>query len=201
LQASVGRKPIVFWISKIVGTILLAPFFRLQTNGTENLPHECAFVLLPKHQRWEDIPLLGLATPRPLYYVAKYELFNNPLSNWFVKSLGGIPLNRQRPFESRRFLQITIGLLEKGEGVVIFPEGTYYINKMGPGQVGVVRFVLNRLSLPFIPVGIHYARKQRHTLVHINFGQAFYADPAMSAAAFVERMMQKIAELSGLQGG
>lgn len=199
MQASVGRKPFIFWITKTVSKILLSPFFRFQAGGLENLPLESAFILLPKHQRWEDIPLLGWATPRPLYYVAKYELFKNPLSSWFLKSLGGIPLNRQRPLESRRFLQTTIDLLKKGEGVVIFPEGTYYRNKMGPGQIGVVKFVLNRLALPFIPVGITYSRKRSPTSVKINFGEAVYPDPAVSAAAFLDYIMDKIAVLSGLE--
>ena len=199
MQASVVRKPFVFWITKTVSKTLLFPFFRLQAAGTENLPLESAFVLLPKHQRWEDIPLLSWATPRPLYYVAKYELFKNPLSSWFLKSLGGIPLNRQRPIESRRFLQTTIDLLKKGEGVVIFPEGTYYRNKMGPGQIGVVKFVLNRLALPFIPVGITYARERLPISVKINFGEAVYTDPAVSATAFLDDIMDKIAILSRLE--
>jgi 1-acyl-sn-glycerol-3-phosphate acyltransferase len=134
---------------------LLTPLFRIEIEGLKNLPRDSAFILLSKHQRWEDIPLLSLATPRPLYYIAKYELFKNALSNRFFSSLGGIPLNRQRPLESRRFLQTTIQLLEKGEGVVIFPEGTYYHNKMGPGQTGMVRCGRSRLKLPFIPVGIN----------------------------------------------
>jgi 1-acyl-sn-glycerol-3-phosphate acyltransferase len=153
---------------------------------------------LSKHQRWEDIPLLGLATPRPLYYIAKYELFKNVLSNWFFNSLGGIPINRQRPLESRRFLQATIELLKKGEGFVIFPEGTYYRNKMGPGQSGMVRFVLSRLTLPFIPVGINYATGRWRTRVCIHFGKAFHAEPALPASIFVNRMMKQIAALSGL---
>ena len=98
----------------------MSPFFRLETDGIENLPQKSAFILLAKHQRWEDIPLLSLATPIPLYYVAKYDLFKNPISNWFLRSLGGIPLNRQRPLESRRSLQAIIGFLKKGEGVVVF---------------------------------------------------------------------------------
>lgn len=176
------------------------PFFRIETAGLENLPRDRAFILLCKHQRWEDIPLLGVAAPRPLYYIAKYELFKNALSNRFFSALGGIPLNRQRPLESRRFLQATIDLLEKGEGVVIFPEGTYYPNKMGPGQVGLVKFVLSRLKLPFIPVGIHYAARPRRKRihVHIKFGHAFQADSNLPADTFVHHMMKEIATLSGL---
>lgn len=185
-------------VIKFLVRILLLPFFRLEADGLQNLPRDRAFILLSKHQRWEDIPLLSLATPRPLYYIAKYELFKNALSNRFLSALGGIPLNRQRPLESRRFLQATIQLLEKGEGVVIFPEGTYYRNKMGPGQTGMVRFVLSRLKLPFIPVGINYAANGWRTRVRINFGKTFHTDPTLAADSFVNRMMKEIAALSGL---
>jgi 1-acyl-sn-glycerol-3-phosphate acyltransferase len=193
-----GRNEWISYIIKSLARIILAPFFHIQVSGTENLPLSRAFVLLVKHQRWEDIPLLSLSTPRPLYYIAKYELFKNVLSNWFFNALGGIPINRQRPLESRRFLQATIELLEKGEGVVIFPEGTYYRNKMGPGQTGMVRFVLSRLALPFVPVGINYSSPGGRILVRINFGKPFYANSTFPADAFVDSMMEKIARLSGL---
>ena len=185
-------------VFKFLTRILLLPFFRLEADGLQNLPRDRAFILLSKHQRWEDIPLLSLATPRSLYYIAKYELFKNALSYWLFSALGGIPLNRQRPLESRRFLQATIQLLEKGEGIVIFPEGTYYRNKMGPGQTGMVRFVLSRLKLPFIPVGINYATNRWRTHVRINFGKAFHTDPTLAADTFVNCMMKEIAALSGL---
>jgi 1-acyl-sn-glycerol-3-phosphate acyltransferase len=183
---------------KLFARVLLMPFFRIEVAGVEHLPGDRAFVLLSKHQRWEDIPMLGLATPRPLYYIAKYELFKNALSSWFFNSLGGIPINRQRPLESRRFLEATIELLKKGEGFVIFPEGTYYRNKMGPGQIGMVRFVLARLALPFVPVGINYSSNRGRILVRINFGKPFYADSTLSADTLVNSMMEKIAQLSGL---
>jgi 1-acyl-sn-glycerol-3-phosphate acyltransferase len=197
-QKPPGRNEGFFQVIIILVRLLLRPFFRIEAGGLKNLPRDTAFILLSKHQRWEDIPLLSLATPRPLYYIAKYELFKNALSNRFFSALGGIPLNRQRPLESRRFLQATIQLLEKGEGVVIFPEGTYYRNKMGPGQTGMVRFVLSRLKLPFIPVGINYATNGWRTRVRINFGKAFHTDPTLTADTFVNRMMKEIAALSGL---
>jgi 1-acyl-sn-glycerol-3-phosphate acyltransferase len=176
----------------------VSPFFSLKTSGTENIPERVPFVLLPKHQRWEDIPLLGLASPRPLYYVAKQELFGNPVSRWFLSALGGIPLNRRRPLASRRAIQAVIHFLAAGEGVVIFPEGTYYRGRMGPGQEGMVRLVLNRLSLPFIPVGIHYGDPVVRTPVRIVFGPPLYGDDASSPRDFVGRAMERIAELSGM---
>lgn len=193
-----GRNEGFFRVFRFLTRLLLWPFFRLEAYGLQNLPEDSAFILLVKHQRWEDIPLLGLTTPRPLYYMAKTELFRNPLSSRFITALGGIPLNRQRPLESRRFLQAAIAFLQNGEGIVIFPEGTYYRDEMGPGQIGMVKFVLSRLELPLIPVGIIYSAGSRRIGVRINFGKAFYAGPALVAEAVVERMMGEIAKLSGL---
>ena len=196
--AMVMRRNWVFWTTRFAARIALAPFFRLVTRGTEHLPSRGAFVLLPKHQRWVDIPLISLAVPRPLYYVAKDDLFNTPMSNWFMRSVGGIPLNRRRPLMTRESLRALEEYLREGEGVVVFPEGTYYMNGMGPGRVGMVRFVFSRFSLPFIPVGIHYAKRRVRTLVRIHFGEARYPDPAISPSPFLSSIMREIEGLSGL---
>lgn len=193
------RRNWLFWATKMAGRVFLHLFFHLETLGRENLPKESAFVLLAKHQRWEDIPLLGLATPRALYYVAKYELFKNPLSNWFLGSLGGIPLNRQRPVASRRSLGAIIEYLKRGEGVVVFPEGTYYRNKMGPGRHGILRLVSSRVALPYIPVGIHYSEGGYRTRVKIHFGIPAFGDPSIDVSGFLNQMMKEIAYLSELE--
>ena len=193
-----GRKDRAVRAARIVSRIVLTPFFSLETEGTENIPRKNAFVLLPKHQRWEDIPLVGLAATRPLYYVAKSELFRDPVSSCFLKSLGGIPLNRKNPLKSRDSLNNLIELLRKGEGVVIFPEGTYYKNTMGPGRPGMIRLILSRLDLPFIPAGISYSGRRYRTVVRIKFGNPLYADSKTSVNEFMNRMMNEIARLSGL---
>ena len=177
---------------------MLCPFFKIQAGGQGNLPQKGAFILLPKHQRWEDIPLLSLTAPRPLYYIAKSELFQNRISEWFIASLGGIPLNRARPLESRRSFKMTLEFLRKGEGVVIFPEGTYYENRLGPGHAGLIRMILSRFTLPIIPVGIAYTEGRGRTLVRINFGIPIYDYSSGNAVELLDQMMKEIARLSGL---
>ena len=193
------RNAVVLRLTRIAARLLLAPFFHLQTGGRENLPTGSAFVLLPKHQRWEDIPLLALATPRPLYYMAKHELFVHPLCGRILSGLGGIPLNRRRPLESRRSLRAMIEFLGKGEGIVVFPEGTYFQDRMGPGHVGLIRLVCSRLSLPFIPVGIRYGRGRWRRKVWILYGRPIYADAASPAADLLDRSIKEIARLSGME--
>jgi len=108
-------------------------------------------------------------------------------------------LNRKRPIESRDSLGSVIEQLRSGEGLVIFPEGTYYRDRMGPGHSGMVRLILSRLSPAFIPVGINYCRKGWRTRVRVRFGNVFHADPGMSATAVVDLMMRDIARLSDLE--
>ena len=197
-RAITNRKTWLLRVGRILGKICLPIFFRIESRGRSHLPTGSAFVLLSKHQRWEDIPLLGLATPRPLYYVAKYELFVNPMVGWFLSSLGGVPLNRSRPLESRRSLKRMLDLLQDGAGIVVFPEGTYYAGKMGPGRPGLVRMVLTRMTPPFVPVGIKYSRQRIRTRVQITFGAPFRKQSATPVAEFLDRMMAEIARLSGL---
>jgi 1-acyl-sn-glycerol-3-phosphate acyltransferase len=190
--------PRVHQIIKAAARIVLAPFFEAHVEGRENLPQREPLVLLPKHQRWEDIPLLGLASPVPLYYVAKSELFANRLSNWFMTSLGGIPLDRRRPLASRRSIKAIVGLLKAEAAVVVFPEGTYYRNRMGSGYVGLIRLIHSRIEVPFIPVGIRYSREGMRRRVDIKFGRTVAWESSAAPDAFLAAAMQEIRVLSGL---
>jgi len=187
----------IVWVTKQLSKLLLFPFFRIKTEGLENISDKSSFILTPKHQRWEDIPLLSIATPRPLYYIAKYELFVNPLAGWILSSLGGIPLNRSHPLESRQSFKVMLGRLKEGEGVVIFPEGTYFRDRVGPGRRGMIKMIRSRLRVPFIPVGIRYIRAGRSMLVRIHFGESIYDDPAMTTEVFLNQIMKEIERLSG----
>ena len=167
-------------------------------EGVERLSPKGPFVLLSKHQCWQDIPLLGLACPWPLYYVAKHELFIHPLSRWFVSGLGGVPLNRKRPLASRDSIRNIVRLIQNGERIVVFPEGTYYRNRMGPGHSGIIRAIQARSKVPFVPVGIHYYEGKIQKRVSIRFGQPLHMDPSTSIDGFLGRAMREIAELSAL---
>ena len=188
----------IYFIIKAAARIFLAPFFEIQVEGQENIPKGGSFIFLPKHQRWEDIPLLGLASPVPLYYVAKNELFLNPLSSWFMGSLGGIPLERRRPMASRSSIKTVVGLVKKGAGVVVFPEGTYYRNCVGSGQVGLIRLIHSQIEVPFIPVGIRYVGKGVRKQVEIKFGKTMSWESSAEPEDFLALAMKEIRVLSGL---
>jgi 1-acyl-sn-glycerol-3-phosphate acyltransferase len=93
-----------------------------------------------------------------------------------------------------------VEFLRKGEGVVVFPEGTYYPNKMGQARTGMIRLILARFSLPFVPVGLHYGKADgQRTKVRIQFGTPIFATNDRSPQEFTDRAMREIATLSGLE--
>jgi 1-acyl-sn-glycerol-3-phosphate acyltransferase len=194
-----GRKNLLCWAIKAFSRATLSLFYRIEIEGSGCLPRENAFILLPKHQCWQDIPIIALATPRPLYYIAKHELFESRFAGWFLESLGGIPLNRKQPLKSRGSLRAMMEFLENGEGVVVFPEGTYYKNKMGPGKTGMVKLLVSRLSFPLIPVGVKYSRMEFRILVRVQFGKPIYPHGRAAPNAILDRVMKEIALLSGLR--
>lgn len=183
---------------RFITRIFFFPFFNIQTEGLKNIPSKGSFVLLPKHQRWEDIPILAIAIERPLHYMAKKELFNSLISNWFMSSLGGIPLDRQKPTRSRGSFERMIGLLEKDEGIVIFPEGTYFKEKMGAGYEGLIRMVLSRIDSVFIPVGIRYIKRRGRTLVRLSIGKPVGNLFHGNSKKMIDYIMKEIAGHSGL---
>lgn len=191
------RIDLIYRLTRMLGRSTFWPLFAVRREGLKHLPQAGGFVLLPKHQRWEDIPLLSVACPRPLYYVAKTELFSNALKRPIITALGGIPLDRQRPMASRNHLRAMKKTLSSGEGIVVFPEGTYYPGRMGSGRIGIIRMLLSRIKGPFIPVGIRYVRGSWRTEVTIRFGQGLYGASKAGSDDFADRMMGEIARLSG----
>ena len=184
---------------RLAARVLFYPFFNIHTSGTQNIPAGDPFVLLPKHQRWEDIPIIAIATGMPLYYVAKQELFNNIFSRIIISMLGGLPVNRKKPARSRDTYSKIIDKLTENEGIVIFPEGTYYKNRMGSGRIGLVRMIHSNMDTLFIPTGINYHRGNIRTNVLVSFGEPIRGKDYENSGELLDSIMEDIARLSGIQ--
>lgn len=200
-SSEIRRHPGFVRALKAFGRLVLSAKYRLLVEGRENLPTAGPGIVLVKHQYWMDIPMVTLALPRDLHFVAKKELFVFPPVARFLSLGGAIPLDRQRPeshLESFRYLRL---LLARGEYVVIFPEGTYFRGKMGPGKTRLIEHILkfwhevSSAPLRFTPVGIRYqGRWPRH--VEVRIGPALHACGPEESESLVSRSMAELARLS-----
>ena len=179
-------------------------YFALKVRGLENLPAQGPAIICPKHQRWEDIPLIGLALPPPLHYIAKAELFQQPVIRELLGAWGGVPLDRQNPRATLSSFRRLLPLLQDGAYVVLFPEGTYVRGRVGPGKHRLIQMLLKLQHrdglglLPFVPVGVSYHPLERGCRVEVNLGPPLRAALPKQAPVLTSELMAQIARLSGL---
>jgi 1-acyl-sn-glycerol-3-phosphate acyltransferase len=131
-------------------------FWRLRVEGTEHVPAG-PFILSPVHRSNIDTPLVAAVTRRPLRYMGKDAMWKYGWSAWFFTSLGGFPVHRGTA--DREALKKCVTVLEGGEPLVLFPEGT---RRSGPVVEDVfdgAAYVALRTGVPIVPVGIGGSEK------------------------------------------
>lgn len=127
------------WLASIVyplGSYIIMPLFfgRIEIVGQENIPKTGPVILAPTHRsRWDAFTLCystgRMQSGRDLQFMVTIDEYNKPIQGWFIRRLGGFPIDARRLDYSS--LAHSVELLNAGEMVVIFPEGA-------PGDRGEV---------------------------------------------------------------
>ncbi len=200
----IRRNAFLYGCARVLFTVYLSCRYRLNIQGRENIPSKGPIIIVPKHQRWIDIPVVGFAVQVPCHYIAKRELFEKPLIRELMIQLGGISLDRRYPIKSRDSFHYLDYLLRCGEMIVLFPEGTYFPGRLGEGKFRLIEWVLKvaeRLKideLPFIPIGIQYGKDMLCNKIDVKIGKFLYCGDHSQAQCFTKTIMKTIGELSGL---
>ena len=136
-----GANPIVYWIVRGVLQPFFHLYFRMTRLGREHVPAEGAFIIAANHRSFLDPFVIGTLVRRPVYFVAKKELFRKRWQAWILNSLGAFPIDRGNADEDA--MSTAREILERGDVVVIFPEGT----RIRPGALGKPKRGVGRLAL------------------------------------------------------
>ena len=111
-----------YWIAQVVVRGFAHLAFGLEATGREHVPREGGFLLAANHNSYFDPPFLGGVLPRQIRYFAKRQLFAIPGFSSLIRAYGAIPVDREGA--DRRALADALSLLARGEGLLVFPEGT-----------------------------------------------------------------------------
>ncbi len=139
-------------ISKFVAGPLLKVLFQLKARGLENIPAHGKAILASNHFSFLDHFILPTIVDREITFIAKSELFENPIWGFLLTQWGQISLNRGTGDNSA--VDQAIEVLNKGKLFGIYPEGTRTRDgKLHGGHTGVARISLIS-GAPVIPVGM-----------------------------------------------
>lgn len=147
-----GVNPLVYWPARAILQPLFHVYFRLRRMGREHVPTAGPIVFAANHRSFLDPFLVGTLVRRPIYYVAKKELFRRRWQAWILNALGAFPVDRGA--SDADMVATARAILERGDCVVIFPEGT----RVRPGSLGRPKRGVGRLALetgaPVVPVAV-----------------------------------------------
>jgi 1-acyl-sn-glycerol-3-phosphate acyltransferase len=148
-QYSPGFYKFVRWAVK---TFYFGTHGGLRTIGEEYVPKSGGVILAPNHVSHLDPPAACCALHRTVHCMAKDELFSNPIFGRMILMLAAFPVKRgEGDTES---IRTAMSLLERGEIVLLFPEGTRGDGKHFQEVNRGVGLLAKRTGVPVVPVGI-----------------------------------------------
>jgi 1-acyl-sn-glycerol-3-phosphate acyltransferase len=150
--------------------------YRLRVEGASSVPSSGPAVLASNHDSLLDIPCLVVASPRPVWFMAKVELFRGRLVSRLFHACGGFPVRRGA--RDLGAVRAALEVVRRGRLLGMYPEGTRagHLQAFLPGAA----WVALATGAPVIPVGVsgtaeampRGSRVPRRTSVTVRFGEA-----------------------------
>jgi glycerol-3-phosphate dehydrogenase (NAD(P)+) len=127
-------------------------YFRMRRIGREYMPKSGPVIVAANHRSFLDPFVIGTMARRPMFYMAKKELFSHRWQAWILSLLGAFPVDRGSG--DAESMETARAILDSGGIVLVFPEGT----RIRPGSLGTPHRGVGRLALqtgaPVVPVAV-----------------------------------------------
>jgi 1-acyl-sn-glycerol-3-phosphate acyltransferase len=144
---------LIYLVIRAIVWALFKLYFRVDVRGLGNLPPSGSYILAPAHRSNLDAIVVQAMTRRQLRLMGKDSLWKaGRFWAWLFTALGGFPVARGTA--DRAALRAAQRMLERGEALVLFPEGT---RQSGPEIQPLFdgpAFLATRTGVPIVPVGI-----------------------------------------------
>ena len=188
----------------------LRPYYSMEVEGADLVPADGPVVLTPNHESMWDVPLLVVACPRPIVFMAKQGVFNRWHKAAFFRALGGFPV--ERGARDLRAMKKALAAVRAGRVLCMYPEGTRNFGKELLQFLPGAAWIAVAEGAPAVPVGIDGtgdiwpsgSRGPRRAKVRIAFGEPIEVkrerDPNLrraSAAELTQELRSRVEALLG----
>ena len=186
-KIKVKSLPVFYHFIRCVIKFAMSIFFqKIELQNGENVPAHGPVIFVANHPNSiMDALVMGLVTKRKVNYIGHSGLFSNKLKSWFLRSCGVIPIYRREDAPGQMdqnvfAFQACYEVLESGETIGIFPEGTSdMFRKVKKVKTGAARIALEtekrnnyQLGLKVIPIGLYFFSRSRfRSKVLMNVGE------------------------------
>ena len=133
-------------------TVFCGVWLRTTYEGRENVPARGPYIVAPVHRSNIDTLLVGGLTRRRLRYMGKDSLWKTRFFGALFSALGAFPVHRGSA--DREALRLSLQVLQGGEPLVLFPEGTRQSGPVVQPLFEGAAYLATRARVPIIPVGI-----------------------------------------------
>ena len=141
----------IYTICTFLQRITLRSFSTWRVKGLDNVPKKGPLIIAANHQSNFDPPLLSASIRRKVNFLAKASVFTGGIVNYLLKAYGAHPVKRTS-IDLKAYRWAT-DLLNQGNAIVIFPEGTRNPKSMNRPKKGAAKLAL-ATNAKIIPVGI-----------------------------------------------
>lgn len=139
------------FIRQVARFVLWVANGRYKVVGKENLPDKPYIIVAPHRTWWEPLYFALAISPREATFMAKIELFKNPILRYILNHAHAFPVDRKHPGPSVIKRPVKT-LKNKGQILIMFPSGTRYSKKLRGGASLIAKMSKAPL-VPFVYQG------------------------------------------------
>lgn len=158
----------LYEVIRVIVRFAMLFVFRIRRTGYENVPESGGVILAFNHRSNWDPVIAGLTSKRHLRFMAKEELFKNPVFGALIKALGAFPVHRGAGDVGA--VKASLKILNKGDVMLMFPEGHRIKNNKKVKAKPGVALIAQRAKVPVVPVCISGAYKWMHRIT-VTYGK------------------------------
>lgn len=142
-----------FYLSiRLIVIAICRVYLRLRIFDAHKIPKTGTFILAPSHRSTLDIPVAAATTRRRMMYMGKDSMWKIKPIGIVLTALGSFPVTRGSA--DLEALKRCIAVLERGDPLVLFPEGTRRNGRIIEPLFDGAAFIAYKTGVPIIPVGI-----------------------------------------------